>query len=131
MTEKYVYRIYGDSNALLYVGVTTDPRRRIAQHGRSSKWFVGCHTKSVDGPYSRKSADFIEGMAIRFERPKHNKNARKCADFPSLDLSGDGMSDRSRRMIEDYTAQFLGPRYIASDKAAPVTPAEASEALAP
>ena len=87
MNEKFVYRIFAATGELLYVGSTKDPDRRIAAHKNSSGWLSSECTISIDGPHRGSSADFIEGMAILCEKPKHNKNGRQCAQLPSLDLA--------------------------------------------
>lgn len=87
MRDKFVYRIFAASGELLYVGSTAAPDTRMAAHRNNSVWFSAECRVVIDGPHKGSSADFIEGMAIRCEKPKHNKNGRQCAQFPSLDLT--------------------------------------------
>lgn len=68
----YVYRIYNWSNVLLYVGVTSDVKRRLYQQQRDKEWWpeVGSHT-SVEYP-GRPAALAAEKAAIQAEDPKYN-----------------------------------------------------------
>lgn len=67
-----VYRLFDADGALLYVGCTTDLRRRMMNHRCDRSWFsevVELHTE----PYpSRSEALRGERAAIDSEHPRHN-----------------------------------------------------------
>ena len=35
----YIYRLYNEKDQLLYVGITNDVNRRMAEHRASQEWF--------------------------------------------------------------------------------------------
>lgn len=74
MSKHYVYRLFDERGALLYIGCTSNVERRIPQH-----WTDGTgghqsihHYTSTEYP-NRASARAAEADAIRAERPPFNR----------------------------------------------------------
>lgn len=68
----YVYRICdGDTDELLYIGSTTNPRARFGQHRHRDWWPANPRIETTEYP-DRAAAYDAEREAIRQERPTHN-----------------------------------------------------------
>lgn len=67
-----VYRFYDRNGKLLYVGITNNVERRIAQHLVDKPWAHQIVRRSVEVYSSRDAALAAERRAIRRERPKYN-----------------------------------------------------------
>lgn len=76
-------------------------------------------------------------MVCPMSTNKHNRSLRQIAllrakTIADMKATGRTWDEIGQALgVSRQRAQQIGSRYIASDKAAPVTPAEASEALAP
>lgn len=72
MKLAYVYRIYQTSGQLLYVGVTTNLKNRLANHRCKAWWPLGDVYLAIEGPMDMPSALEIEQEAIKEEDPLIN-----------------------------------------------------------
>lgn len=72
MTSHALYRFYGDTGQLLYVGITQDPGKRLAQHTATKNWWTSVRGISIDWYSSRDDAAAAERRAITVERPLMN-----------------------------------------------------------
>ena len=69
-----VYRAFDGDGGLLYVGYSSDVRRRIDRHRDSSRWFeFAAHFTFEDFPTQRMALQ-AEAKAIRTEYPEYNKS---------------------------------------------------------
>jgi len=69
-----LYRIWGEADLLLYIGISKDFGARWKQHAKRQPWWDEMRRLSVDAWYlSREEAEATEEAAIRAERPKYNK----------------------------------------------------------
>jgi hypothetical protein len=81
-----VYRLYGVSDllgtadALLYVGITTDPRDRWYRHSKKKPWWPEVARKAVTWYPTRAEALIAEAEAIRDESPFYNLMTPDPAD---------------------------------------------------
>lgn len=69
---RYVYRAYSPQGALLYVGMTLDPSRRLADHGDSTRWWGEVKTIKVEQLPNLEAAQTAERLAIKREHPRYN-----------------------------------------------------------
>lgn len=67
-----LYRLYDRAGTLLYVGVTSDPRTRWAQHKADKRWWRSAYRYRLEWHTSREDALLEEGRVITEERPAHN-----------------------------------------------------------
>lgn len=67
-----LYRFYDSDNTLLYVGVTVDLERRLAEHLNEKHWYTDMERIKVEHFPSRYAAESAEKRAIRQEFPLHN-----------------------------------------------------------
>src|SRR5258707_1324603 len=67
-----VYRLYEASDALLYVGVSSNFGRRWKQHAAAQPWWPDVQRLTVDWYPDRPSALSAERVAIKAEVPAHN-----------------------------------------------------------
>ncbi|HEY4267072.1 MAG TPA: GIY-YIG nuclease family protein [Galbitalea sp.] len=68
----YVYRCYDAAGALLYIGCTQYPEKRIDQHRAARHWSTRIETVTFAGPYDYFVGLAIERNAIRTELPLFN-----------------------------------------------------------
>jgi DnaJ-class molecular chaperone len=67
-----LYRFRDRKGELLYVGVSGDPSRRIAQHERSKPWWHAVTQIELEHFVTRDEALAAEERAIRVEQPTYN-----------------------------------------------------------
>lgn len=72
MKKHALYRFYGDTGQLLYVGITGDPARRFGQHATTKAWWESVRGISIDWYTSRQDVEAAERRAIEIERPLMN-----------------------------------------------------------
>ncbi len=95
----HLYRVYGRrSGLLLYVGITTDVRRRMSEHGRR-KWREAVRVEAeMVGPQSL--ARILETVAIRQEHPRDNcmqGDATGSGVWEYLDTEGMSLDELAER----------------------------------
>lgn len=74
-----VYRMFGTSGELLYIGVTVNLAQRTALHRSQSPWWPEVATVTSEDFGDRLDAEVAESLAIRNERPVYNR-AQPTAD---------------------------------------------------
>jgi predicted GIY-YIG superfamily endonuclease len=81
MQPTALYRLYGDSDQLLYIGITRNPKWRWYMHARRSPWWPSVQRRDLVWHDSRPEARAAEIEAIGAERPVHNKYDRGFAEL--------------------------------------------------
>lgn len=72
--ETALYRVYGEADLLLYIGVSNDFGRRWREHAKKQPWWNERRRMTVDEWFgSRPEAEAAETAAIKAEKPKYNK----------------------------------------------------------
>jgi len=72
--ETALYRVFGDADLLLYIGISNSFGRRWTEHAKRQPWWDEKRRLSVDGWFdSREDAEDAETAAIKAEKPKYNK----------------------------------------------------------
>lgn len=79
MTACALYRHYDADNACLYVGVTNNPKRRLAEHKSRSVWAEQIDRVEVKWMRTREEALSEERAAIIIDRPLFNGGDRALA----------------------------------------------------
>jgi len=82
-----VYRLYGYSGTLLYIGVGNTPFGRFDQHARQQYWWPEVHHATMEWFPDRASAERAETAAIKAEKPLYNLRSsttrkNRAADMP-------------------------------------------------
>jgi predicted GIY-YIG superfamily endonuclease len=67
-----VYRLFSESGALLYVGISDDPEKRFTEHERAQYWWREVATREVVWHHDRFSAAAEEDRVIAVEQPEYN-----------------------------------------------------------
>ncbi len=67
-----LYRFYDANDALLYVGITCNPTRRMEKHRGEKPWWTQVARISLEQYGDRQSVLAAERAAIGAERPLHN-----------------------------------------------------------
>lgn len=67
-----LYRLYDANDQLLYVGVSSRPPIRMAQHAADKSWWGEVATQELEWLDDRETALDAEREAIRSERPRYN-----------------------------------------------------------
>ena len=68
-----LYRMYGNNNELLYVGITGDPDARLKAHQRNSAWYPMMRSARHERFDTLEMALAAEKQVIKVERPLYNK----------------------------------------------------------
>ncbi len=69
-----LYRIFGEADLLLYIGISKDFGRRWKEHAKKQPWWPEMRRLSVDEWFDlRSGAEAAETDAIKAEKPKYNK----------------------------------------------------------
>lgn len=68
-----LYRLYDDTDALLYVGIAEDPRERWSQHAADKSWWPEVTRRDVEWIANRADAERTEREAIMSEKPRYNR----------------------------------------------------------
>jgi len=68
----HLYRHFGKSGNLLYVGISMSVLNRIVQHERNSKWFSNLGHITIQEFESRLLAEKAERIVIKTEKPPYN-----------------------------------------------------------
>lgn len=77
-----LYRLYDDAGQLLYIGIATDPEKRIKAHRwqEGKKWARDIVRHTQEWFDVRVEAEAAEVTAIRSELPIHNRRHHPAYD---------------------------------------------------
>ncbi len=68
-----LYRIWGEADLLLYIGISDEFGTRWKQHAKAQPWWGEMRRLTIDAWYaSREQAEAEEVTAIKAEKPKYN-----------------------------------------------------------
>src|SRR5690348_7253561 len=67
-----LYRLYGADDALLYVGISTEPTQRLKKHRWTQHWGDLIARQSIEWLDTWAAAEVAERKAVQTERPIHN-----------------------------------------------------------
>lgn len=67
-----LYRLFGDDDVLLYIGISDTFGRRWNQHAQSQSWWPEVRRQAVDWHPTRDDAEAAEEAAIKAEKPRYN-----------------------------------------------------------
>lgn len=67
-----LYRFYAEDGELLYIGITANPKKRLAEHAASKPWWTSVARHDIAWFDNRASAASAEREAIASEGPLHN-----------------------------------------------------------
>lgn len=68
-----LYRLFAADDTLLYVGVTSDCDKRLAQHAESKRWWPDVARATTEEYANRRLAFDAEHAVIRSELPLYNR----------------------------------------------------------
>lgn len=68
-----LYRHWNNGGRLLYVGVSHDAIKRLAQHEADKEWQSEIARVTIDTYPTREAAEQAEREAVRNENPLHNR----------------------------------------------------------
>lgn len=112
-----LYRHFDAEGALMYIGITADPERRLSEHVKAGKWPIA--SVRVEWVRSAIDATTFERRAILEENPKHNIR-RDTNEPPGLPQSGwrkvisDALIEKARSMRGVSLEAGLGKGYLHS-----------------
>jgi predicted GIY-YIG superfamily endonuclease len=90
-----VYRLYNVRAELLYVGMSSNPRARFAQHAERQPWWDTVAFYRIEWHATRGAAADVESAAILAEHPMHNA-LRLHETEPRAASTGDLLTDVAR-----------------------------------
>ncbi|MFJ2752689.1 hypothetical protein [Streptomyces sp. NPDC087297] len=74
-----LYRLFGEADELLYVGIAYNPEERWRAHAGSKYWWPDVVRGTVEWHATRPAAEAAESCALRSERPRYDDSARQGA----------------------------------------------------
>lgn len=85
MSHTTLYRLFGQQDELLYVGIASNPGRRFEQHAKDKPWWSDVERVTLEHRKDRKEALAAESAAIAAEQPRYNiaGNAGRGVASPS------------------------------------------------
>lgn len=72
MSQHCLYRFYGPSGSLLYIGITFNPGSRWRQHRDTKQWWRDVAQITIESHPTRASVLLAEREAIKTEKPQYN-----------------------------------------------------------
>lgn len=100
-----LYRFYDADDQLLYVGISLNVFRRMAQHSERKTWWTAVARSTVEWHPTREAALEAERIAIRDEKPLHNiQHARTSRKNPPTPTA----TDEEVEVPEDERQDRLG-----------------------
>lgn len=93
----FVYRLFDADDCLLYIGCSSNVRDRLRCHS-AKEWGSEIASVTVQGPWSRDGARFVESIAIWNEAPRHN-------------IAEQRGPDHSDPEVQHYINDFIGNAY--------------------
>ena len=116
-----VYRMYDESDTLLYVGCTHELEERLAAHRRQKSWTARAVRVDVQQFDTRADALAAEEAAIRRERPRYNIQPRSGpgetspvsfrVDPDLMDAARESAAQRGvtvTRVVREYLRRYVG-----------------------
>lgn len=85
-----LYRLYDETDQLLYIGIATYPPKRFVEHEGDKPWWPQVVRRDVEWIESRAKAETAERCAIAAEQPRYNRIhniGRPIAAGPSPEAS--------------------------------------------
>lgn len=103
----YLYRHFDNAGALLYVGISNNPYKRIGDHKRLSDWFDNVANITLESYPTRNAVRWAEQDAIYIEKPIHNiqgiSDSRKRApNNPEIDPSSVSLTLEQSDVIDGF-----------------------------
>lgn len=103
-----VYHLYNDARALLYVGITNDPKKRFAQHAKDKRWWWEVCTWEIYWCDTRDEAERYESRVIREQYPAYNiAGAQKTPPEMALIRKWGGERRPKRAAIFDLDVTYV------------------------
>ena len=105
-----LYRHYDKDGTLLYVGISSNALRRLAEHRDNSAWFCDIHSVTIEHYETRQEVLEAEAKAIHLENPLHNvQRPNYCA---KVELPDRHLVTLSREPFERYIETWA-PKHAA------------------
>jgi hypothetical protein len=98
-----LYRMYGDANRLLYIGISKNFGMRWQKHASTQPWWPQVKRQTIDWYDSREEARAAELAAIPAEKPLYNKyDTRPIAASPSAPKAPGACPQRGERCRRSF-----------------------------
>ncbi len=111
----YVYRLFGDADDLLYVGIAHDPGTRLYIHRREKPWWDEVRRTALETHPTRADAEYREAHAILTEHPRYNLAIPTLARLDTLwdrvtEHHGGALTAEGRIKILEYQLRHMSTR---------------------
>ena len=110
-----LYRHFDERNTLLYVGISLNAVKRLAEHRNMSKWFYDISRVEFTWFDTREEALIAERHAVTNESPIYNKNLR--AGVKKVIEEKTAEKREEHRNAITYKVVVLNPVYTINDAA--------------
>lgn len=81
----FVYRLFDAEGQLLYIGCSSNVSARLRCH-RAKEWGGEIASVTMQGPWSRDGARFVESVAIWNEAPTYNLADQRGPSLPDPEI---------------------------------------------
>jgi predicted GIY-YIG superfamily endonuclease len=102
MGKHCLYRHYNQAGDLLYVGISTNHRRRSQQHQCGSEWYADVSKITIEWFDDKHSARQAEADAIFNEQPIYNKAHKYGSNSKACVVS---MNESQSRLLNEAASR--------------------------
>jgi len=102
-----LYRHFDAEGQLLYVGISLQSMKRLAEHKNNSDWFDEITRVDIEHFSDRNAAMDAERKAVQEEKPKYNKRLRKHIPEPQNHKLEAAKEDIVFRLVSVYPLHSL------------------------
>jgi excinuclease UvrABC nuclease subunit len=103
-----LYRVFGEADSLLYIGISKHFGVRWQQHAQKQPWWNERRRMTVDFYDDREEALDAEALAIFTEQPKYNVLHRKQAQRLKRLRPGEVNQQATHRRPSEFSFALIG-----------------------
>ena len=116
-----LYRLFDESGELLYVGITSNPERRLHHHKHTKPWWSEVATVTFENHPTGDDVAAAEADAIESERPRYNVRPGKRTDVRIFRVPGVGKRPMVMRTIRVPASLWDDAKACASEEGANIS----------
>jgi predicted GIY-YIG superfamily endonuclease len=104
-----LYRLYGETDELLYIGISHQPQVRFEQHSKAKEWWSRVARREIEWFADRPTAAQAEEVAVRTEDPEFNNIYSPRIDRRMVRdaLAEDGIQETSVSLARPKLAELI------------------------
>jgi predicted GIY-YIG superfamily endonuclease len=111
-----LYRFF-DGDSLVYVGITSNPVQRFAQHAADKSWWPQVTRRTIEWYETRRAAEMAEQAAIKLKNPIYNVvHSTMPSETVQIELPGQwliGLDILGNEFLADSPPRYIRGRVFA------------------